>query len=101
MGRILIEADTSKHTIRITGEDAFNTDFIAVISSAVKRLASKGMITDVDVAYIAKNLMDEALPVCKVKVPKRQRHTSREFENLDDAVSSFDKYLKEVFGKDE
>lgn len=95
MGRILIEADTSKRTIRVTAEDVLNVDFIEVISSAVKRAASEGMITDFDVVCISKALMDEALPICKIKVPKR--HASREFKNLDDAVSKFDEYLREVF----
>ena len=97
MGKILIEADTSKRTVKATGYEITNVDFVSVIADVVKKAASEGMISDYDVALLAKTFMDEALPICKLKVPKTQRHTSREFENLDDAVSKFDKYLREVF----
>lgn len=102
MGKILIEADTERQTLKLEASKCTNVDFCATVTSMVKNAARNKMITDMDVVLMAKAFMDNIVPECALKVmdEEPQRPKSRDFANLDDAMGLFDKLLKETFGRD-
>lgn len=103
MGKILIEADTERQTLKLEASKCTNVDFCATVTSMVKNAARNKMITDMDVVLMAMAFMDSIVPMCVSKVMDEEppRPKSRDFTNLDDAMGLFDKLLKETFGKDE
>ncbi len=104
MGKILIEADTERQTLKLEASKCTNVDFCATVTSMVKNAARNKMITDMDVVLMAKAFMDNIVPQCALKVmdeEKPQRPKSRDFANLNEAMGLFDKLLKETFGRDE
>ena len=104
MGKILIEADTERQTLKLEASKCTNVDFCATVTSMVKNAARNKMITDMDVVLMAKAFMDYIAPECALKVmdeEKPQRPKSKDFANLDDAMGMFDKLLRDAFGKGE